>query len=75
MMLASCSTPGGNRPTPAESLSPMPPTPQLIQFTRQPIIEKIGDDYKVSDEFVTQSAQRKRYMDKVLEWKEKNAVR
>lgn len=52
----------------------MPVEPTWKQFTRQPVIKKDGNDFVVSDEFVTKAAQEHDYIKRVNEWKKVNSI-
>jgi len=52
----------------------MPVEPEWIKFSKQPIIEKIGDTFIVSDQFVEKAAQYQDYTQRVRKWKITNSV-
>tara|TARA_R100000951_G_scaffold50728_3_gene42826 strand:+ start:4905 stop:5186 length:282 start_codon:yes stop_codon:yes gene_type:complete len=75
LSLVSCSTPGGRLATPSEAVPPLPPTPEWVGYTRRPILSKFGNNFIVSDEFITKATQEHRFVEKVLEWKNVNSIR
>ena len=52
----------------------MPPEPEWIVFTRQPIVEKNDNNFVVSDEFVEKALQQKKHLDRIKAWKLENQV-
>jgi hypothetical protein len=51
-----------------------PIKPSQKEYSRKPIIEKKGNDFLVSDEFVENSVLLKKYADRIDEWKKNNTV-
>jgi hypothetical protein len=56
-------------------ITDFPPSPTLTVFTRKPIVEKIENDFRVSDEFVNNGILLKKYNDKINEWKKEHNVK
>jgi len=52
----------------------MPVEPEWVKFTKQPIIEKIGNTFIVTDQFIEKSAQQHDYVQRVRKWKIQNSV-
>ena len=52
----------------------MPIAPSWEPYTRAPIVQKVDDNFLVSDEFVKRSAQGLRYVEKVKRWKTINQI-
>lgn len=58
----------------SKNVQAMPVPPNYETYTRAPIIQKIDDNFLVSDEFVKKSAQEHRYLEKVKRWKIINQI-
>lgn len=71
-ILTACSTPVINTAVP--TIEDFPVAPSVTEYTRKPIIEKQGNNYLVTDEFVTNSVLLKKYSDRVDAWKKDNGV-
>lgn len=75
ILLSSCITPAPvTVVTPQPIAHDFPFKPSVKEYTRKPIIEKKGNDFLVSDEFVENSVLLKKYSDKIDEWKKNNQV-
>ena len=59
----------------AKTQTVFPPIPVLVEYSRQPIIEKKDNNFMVSDEFLENSILLKKYSDKITEWKAENNVK
>lgn len=55
-------------------LQPMPVPPEWQTYTRKPVIEKVDDNFVVSDEFVKKSIQQNRYIINIKRWQIINRV-
>ena len=51
-------------------ISTLPPEPSWQKISRNPFIEKIGQNYLVSDEYVKLSEQRRLYIERVRKYRE-----
>lgn len=52
----------------------MPPEPEWQGYSRPPIIEQLGADYRVSNEYVLKSVQEHKYLEHIKDWKIKNSI-
>jgi len=86
-MMTSCvsytpSVPAAPSPAPIVSTQPavindFPIYPNLIKYseTRPPIVGKIDNDYRVTDEFVNNSVLLKKYADRINAWKTEHKIK
>ena len=72
LSLISCKTVSTVIETPVDNF---PVTPKLEKYIVPPIIEKVGDDYRVTSQFVYNSVLLKEYNDKIEEWKTRYNVK
>lgn len=56
------------------TIQDFPAKPSLREYSRKPIIEKKGNDFLVSDEFLENSILLKKYSDRIDTWKTQNTV-
>jgi hypothetical protein len=56
-------------------LSPFPPKPSLVEYSKKPIISSINENYEVSGEFVGNGIKLKKYADNVDSWKTLNNIK
>ena len=59
-----------NRP----AIPAMPLEPDYQNISRTPIIEKVGDNFTVSDEFVLRATQEHQHIKRVKVWKTDNSI-
>ena len=58
----------------SKNVQAMPIAPSWEPYTKAPIIQKVDDNFLVTDEFVKRSAQGLRYVEKVKRWKLINQI-
>lgn len=56
-------------------LSDFPVKPKIEAYTRKPLINKIENNFIVTDEFVEASVLLKKYSDRIDDWKKTNNVK
>lgn len=61
--------------TPPKVLSVFPIKPSIPEYSRKPIISAQGNDFVVSDEFVTNALKYKPYVEKIDDWKKLNDIK
>lgn len=57
-----------------KQLTVFPADPNILPYTRKPIISSQGNDFVVSDEFVNSSLKLKSFYDRTVIWKAKNDI-
>ncbi len=75
LTMSSCVTVPPSPVVVEKKLSVFPPKPKIVEYTRQPIISKTGNDYLISDELLQNSILFKKYSDMIDEWKALNSVK
>ena len=77
--MVSCTTPVIQQPaivnTVEKELTPFPIKPDIVKYTSQPIIDSVGNNFSVTNEFIENSIKYKKYADKIDEWKLKNKIK
>ena len=69
MILSSCSFNLVNYQEKNKATDVFPIRPDVISYTKPPVIEKIGENYLVTPEMVKTAIQLKEYDDRIQSWK------